>query len=257
MLSAAGRISRAELGVCQPGMVVADRAGREVAEEVEDLAPLRRVVERRCRGSARGPDDVVAVDEDVPGERFAHLLRFDRRRRRELALHGRPRRGAASRGAGRRQVRQGGRAASAARPEIYQAPFRGVNAGIRSGPASSGSRSRCGRARTPWPGTSRCRRRAAGGSSCRRDPDLRRTGLERARERRDPDRAGDPGESQSAGEDVAAAGAEDVAVDRAADLLGELDRGVDVESGHCDDELVAAVARRDAGARLDQRRRRR
>ena len=73
------------------GMVEAQRRGGEVAEEIQHVAPANSVVEKDAMALLDVLHHVVAVDEDVPGENLAHLLRgetdgvVDGRRHRGLA----------------------------------------------------------------------------------------------------------------------------------------------------------------------------
>ena len=75
----------AELGVVEPRMVVADRAGGEVGEEIEDGAAAPGVEEPRAFRLAEVHDDVVAVGEHVPGEDVVDIAGLDVDRRSVMA----------------------------------------------------------------------------------------------------------------------------------------------------------------------------
>jgi len=76
-----------ELRVVEAGVVVADRAGGEAAEEVQHLASPDQVEEIGAVAPAQVEDEMVTIDQQVPREHGMDIFRGDAGGRRHGIAH--------------------------------------------------------------------------------------------------------------------------------------------------------------------------
>jgi hypothetical protein len=67
----------AEFGIVEPRMVVTDRAGSKVGEEIENGAAAAGIEEPRAFRPGQIHDDFVAVGEHVPREHVVNIAGLD------------------------------------------------------------------------------------------------------------------------------------------------------------------------------------